>query len=196
MTCMHGMIKTHSVKNIFYRVILREKGYKEMEIDYKQVFERMLRAGNFKNSSEMARMLGMTPQAISNHKKRGELSAGLIIRFAQKCNISVDWLLSGSGEVSVKAEAEPVNGVYAGVVVVDGQTAGRVEGSCYGGKDENGRIEREKTQESALLCPEEIIYVGKLLKILRSGQKTAPSALKASIDVIMGAVYPHTRPMG
>jgi hypothetical protein len=48
-----------------------------------------------------------------------------------------------------------------------------------------------RTLKSGLLCADEIIYVGKLLKILRSGEKAAPPALKASIDAIMGVLYPE-----
>lgn len=153
-----------------------------MDIDHKKVFERMLRAGKVKNSSEMARMLGMTPQAISNHKKRGELSAGFIMKFAQKCNISVDWLLTGVGDPSAKrAQVDPLP------VQAESGAVSVAESEGSDGSEGNGT----RRLKSGLLCPDEIIYVGKLLKILRSGERAAPPALKANIDAIMGFLYPE-----
>lgn len=185
------MIKTLFVNNILlFENIDRGGG---MDIDYKQVFARMLKAGNLKNSSEMARVLGMTPQAISNHKRRDELSAGFIIKFAQKCDISVDWLLTGYGEPSVREKSAsrltPLRG--QGGVVGMAEELER-ESDCNG--NVGSSKEKEHETNSCQLCPEEIIYVGKLLKLLRSSEKRAPLALKASIDAIMWAVYPDSAP--
>ncbi|MBE9528400.1 MAG: helix-turn-helix domain-containing protein [Proteobacteria bacterium] len=153
-----------------------------MGIDYKKVFERMLKAGKVKNSSEMARILGMTPQAVSNHKKRGELSAGFIMKFAQKCNISVDWLLTGVGDPSAKR-------VQAEQPTVQGESGTILVAKAEGSADRNGV--GAGSLQSGPLCPEEIIYIGKLLKILRSTETKASPALKANIDVIMAALYPE-----
>ena len=59
------------------------------------ITERMMDAANLKNLSALARDMGITPQALSNYKKRGAFPAGLVIGFAQKHDLSVDWLLTG-----------------------------------------------------------------------------------------------------
>ena len=95
-----------------------------MGLDYSVIFERMLKAGNLKNSSEMARMLGLTPQAMSSYKRKGELSAGLIFRFADICGASIDWLLTGEGEpFSAERKAGPVKEVCS-IALVE-RVAGR-----------------------------------------------------------------------
>lgn len=64
-----------------------------MGVEFKGTVERMIEVGKFKNNSALARALGITPQAISNYKKRGELPADLVIIFARGYGISVDYLL-------------------------------------------------------------------------------------------------------
>ncbi len=167
-----------------------------MELDYFVIFERMLKAGNLKNSSEMARMLGLTPQAMSSYKRKGELSAGLIFKFADICGISIDWLLTGYGEpLSSEREARSVKEVCS-IALVD-----RVAGGRYGdpsGKESKGVAKRSKDTvrkgpdplDMALLNPDELIYTGKLLKILRGSEKTASPALKANIDAFFLSAFP------
>ncbi len=68
-----------------------------IEINYSDIIERMKQAGKLKNDSAVARVLGVTPQALSNYKKRGRMPTNLIIRFASLYELSVDWLLTGKG---------------------------------------------------------------------------------------------------
>ena len=42
-----------------------------MGVKYSDTIERMRWAGKLKNDSAVARVLGVTPQALSNYKKRG-----------------------------------------------------------------------------------------------------------------------------
>jgi len=48
-----------------------------------------------KNMSSLARLLGVTPQALSNYKKRGEMPSTLILKFAERTGTSVDELVKG-----------------------------------------------------------------------------------------------------
>ena len=69
-----------------------------MAVNYSKVFERMLKAGRLKNGSQLAKTLGVSPQAVSNYKKRGELPASLVFKFAEIYGVSIDWLINGVAE--------------------------------------------------------------------------------------------------
>ncbi len=63
-----------------------------------RIFSRMLTAGGLNNCSCLARALGVTPQAISNYRKRGIFPAALAVKFSERFGVSLDWLLTGEGE--------------------------------------------------------------------------------------------------
>ncbi len=69
-----------------------------MGVPYEEVAERLKAAGGCKNDSALARELGVTPQALSNYKKRGEFPADLAIKAADRFIVSLDWALRGEGE--------------------------------------------------------------------------------------------------
>ncbi|MEE8382194.1 MAG: helix-turn-helix domain-containing protein [Thermodesulfobacteriota bacterium] len=68
-------------------------------MDFNGTVERMLLSGNLRNKSAIARKLGITPQAISNYRKRDKLPSDLVIKFAGIYSLSVDWLLTGEGRM-------------------------------------------------------------------------------------------------
>src|SRR3972149_7949930 len=74
-----------------------------MGVSYADVIDRMKWAGRLKNDSAVARALDITPQALSNYKKRGEMPSNLIIEFSERFGISIDWLVTGGGEVDRRA---------------------------------------------------------------------------------------------
>jgi transcriptional regulator with XRE-family HTH domain len=127
-----------------------------MGVSYTEVIDRMKWAGRLKNDSAVARALDITPQALSNYKKRGEMPSNLILEFSERFGISIDWLVTGAGDVyrrSVAAE----------------------DGSPYSAKSES-------------IDPEEIIYIGKLLKVIRAEDKSHSSAIKNAIDSVLFAM--------
>lgn len=138
-----------------------------MEIVYSEVIERMKDIGKLKNDSAVARVLGVTPQALSNYKKRAKMPAHLIIKFAESNSLSVDWLLSGEG-----APRRAEDGSY-----------------IYGVEEESSRYGKEvaKAMGLANLSAEEMMYIGKLLKVLRSGDTAIVTALMCSIDAFLEA---------
>ncbi|VAW37628.1 hypothetical protein MNBD_DELTA02-435 [hydrothermal vent metagenome] len=146
-----------------------------MQVNYADIIERMKESGKLKNDSAVARVLGVTPQALSNYKKRGRMPTNLIIRFASIYAISVDWLLTGKG------------GMH-------GSTA---DGSRFAmaGEDSASYLNQAENElEAALggnpLGPDEIIYIGKLLKVLRSNNESTVTALKCSVDAFLKSVEP------
>ncbi len=70
------------------------------------ITERMLQAGNLKNHTKLAKVLGITPQALSNYKGRGKLPVDHVVSFAGIYRLSVDWLLTGEGRMHLPEVAE------------------------------------------------------------------------------------------
>lgn len=73
-----------------------------MKRRYQEIVERMKKAGNLKNESAVARRLGVTPQALSNYKKRDTMPSGLILKFADMTGVSIDWLVYGGDDMERK----------------------------------------------------------------------------------------------
>ncbi|MBI5969711.1 MAG: helix-turn-helix domain-containing protein [Deltaproteobacteria bacterium] len=130
------------------------------DIDYKAVFERMLEAGKFRNATQVARFLGVSPQAISNYRKRGELPASMVIKFAIRRGVSVDWLLTGKGGAEAGFESSNLSCAIALIKAP------------------------ADISRLAVLTPEEVVYVGKLLAILRRKESIAAQAVKMNIDAV------------
>ncbi|MCK5236871.1 MAG: helix-turn-helix domain-containing protein [Deltaproteobacteria bacterium] len=137
-----------------------------MELVYFEVIERMKDIARLKNDSAVAKALTVTPQALSNYKKRGKLPSHLLIRFARAYGLSVDWLLTGEGQ-SHKAAMGGVSKAH--------------EDSIKYGK------EVAKSMDFAKLSADEIIYIGKLLKTMRDSNKATVAAIKASLDAFVAA---------
>ncbi len=137
-----------------------------MGVKYSEVIERMRESGKLKNDSRVARALGVTPQALSNYKKRGKIPADLVIKFSELFGLYVDWLLSGEGPKYKPGYGDPEE--------ASAVATAREEALSYG-----------NLAKFAALEPEEIICVGKLLKILRSSDSATASALKWTIDAML-----------
>lgn len=69
-----------------------------MSVPFNEVYDRMYDAVRFKNASALARSLDITPQALSNYKKRGTMPTSAVVKLAALHNLSIDWLLTGKGE--------------------------------------------------------------------------------------------------
>ena len=125
-----------------------------MGVPYGEVIERMKLCGKLKNDSAIARVLGISPQAISNYKKRNDVPANLILKFADIYGAFIDWLLTGQGPIYKKATIN--NELYP--------------------------KQNKIFLSSELNNSEEIIYSSKLLKILRQGDEHLIIAMKHTID--------------
>jgi hypothetical protein len=134
---------------------------------YSEVIERMKRIARLKNYSSVARSLDVTPQALSNYKKRGKIPSHLVIKFAMMHGLSIDWLLTGEG---------------------NSYKEGMEEGSAFFNAREDEREYGKKINKSmdfVILTSDEMIYVGKLVRLLRSSNKSTRAALKCSIDAFL-----------
>ena len=153
---------------------LKVKEKARMGVKYIDTIERMRWAGKLKNDSAVARVLGVTPQALSNYKKRGELPTDLVVRFSNIYGLSIDWLISGDGEVHKPGYVPPES--------EHGIPSLQEEMASYG----RGTV-APKSIVLSDICPDHLIYVGKLLKIFQSKDKNASEAIKCSIDVFCKA---------
>lgn len=147
-----------------------------MGVSYSEIIERMRWAGKLKNDSAVARVLGVTPQALSNYKKRGEMPTDLVLRFSNIYGLSVDWLITGEGEMYKPGKTAGEFG--------KGYMIAAEETSAYGKEGKEGF---PRVPDFAALNADEIIYVGKLLKILRGPNKSTAAAIKYSVDAFLKA---------
>jgi len=139
-------------------------------LKYSEIIERMRWAAKLKNDSSAARALGITPQALSNYKKRGVMPANLIIKFADIYNLSVDWLLTGNGETHRYGnEGSSGNNAFVS----------------------NEAIRFQKLIGPASLDLDEIIYLSKLLKVLRAADKGLSTGVKCCIDAFAKIIESH-----
>lgn len=76
-----------------------------MVIPFNEACQKMLEASKLKNMTALAGVFGITPQALSNYKKRGEMPAHLVIQFAKIHGCSLDWLVFGTEPVERKVSA-------------------------------------------------------------------------------------------
>jgi len=142
-----------------------------MGVNYLDTIERMRWAGKLKNDSAVARVLGVTPQALSNYKKRGEMPTDLVLRFAEIHSLSVDWLISGKGEM------------YRFGTGPEGYLMAAEEAVGYGGE-----LSNKGCNFFGTLDPDEIILIGKLLKIIRGTNKNLSAALTCTLDTFIQRV--------
>lgn len=129
-----------------------------MGVKYAEVIERMKWAARLKNDSAVARALEVTPQALSNYKKRGEMPSGLVLDFSERFGVGLDWLISGAGEVFKPGKA-PAAG------------------------ESPAPYPNDKPSPEA----EETAYVNKLLKVLRSPDESHSRSMKSAIDSLFKA---------
>jgi hypothetical protein len=149
-----------------------------MNANCSDIIERMKRVGRLKNDTAVARRLGITPQAVSNYRKRGRMPLGLVLRFAELYGLSVDWLLTGIGQMYSAKDSNKQRDVPASLTVDMAV-------------DRTGGIEVDKSSAGLKpLSPDEMICVEKILKILRGSNKSVVDALKLSIDVLLKFAEP------
>ena len=64
-----------------------------------EVIDRILTALNFNNDSELCRVLKINRATLGNWRIRDSVPYSLCVNIAETKNISLDWLLTGEGEM-------------------------------------------------------------------------------------------------
>jgi len=124
----------------------------KMKIVYSEVIERMRWVGKHKNNSAVARVLGITPQALSNYKKKDKMPISIVLKYSKLYGLSLDWLITGKGEIF---HAKPVS-----MVEVLEPAPGSVK------------------MDFKSLTTEEMVYTTKLLRIFRNAENPLLNSMK------------------
>lgn len=70
----------------------------DKKMDATEIIERMMLKAGFKQRKELAENLGLSSQALTQIKARQSISLPLLIMYADKHNVSLDYLVYGRGE--------------------------------------------------------------------------------------------------
>ena len=124
----------------------------KMKIVYSEVIERMRWVGKHKNNSSVARVLGITPQALSNYKKKDKMPVSIVLKYSKIYGLSLDWLITGEGEIF---HAKPVE-----MVDVLEPAPGSIK------------------MDLKSLTADEMVYTSKLLKIFRIAENPLLNSMK------------------
>lgn len=125
----------------------------KMKIVYSEVIERMRWVGKHKNNSAVARVLGITPQALSNYKKKDKMPVSIVLKYSKLYGLSLDWLITGKGEIF---NAKPA--------AMTGEVLEPAPGSV--------RMDLNS------LTTEEMVYTTKLLRIFRGSNPPLLNSMK------------------
>jgi hypothetical protein len=103
------------------------------------------------------------------------MPSDLVLRFSKMYGLSMDWLITGEGAVQ-KPDSNPAGVARAAAE----ETAPYAKAGTRGiGQETGNRL------EFAVLGPDETIYVGKLLNILRGKNASNASAIRYTIDAFL-----------
>lgn len=75
--------------------------------DSEMVLERLKALFNVSSDSALARLIGATPQTISTWKSRNSVPYAKCVEISEEKNTSLDWLLTGQGEMYRDGSAAP-----------------------------------------------------------------------------------------
>ncbi|MBI4949818.1 MAG: helix-turn-helix domain-containing protein [Deltaproteobacteria bacterium] len=124
----------------------------KMRIVYSEVIERMRWVGKHKNNSSVARVLGVTPQALSNYKKKDKMPVSIVLKYSKLYGLSLDWLITGKGEIF---NARPM-----------------AAGEAYEAAPGSVRMDLNS------LSTDEMVYTTKLLRIFRGSDTPLLNSMK------------------
>lgn len=66
-----------------------------------QVLDRLLQGAGLRRDSQLADLLGVTPQAVSQARRKGRVPDGWVLRLASRFGLSTDWIYFGRGRRSL-----------------------------------------------------------------------------------------------
>ncbi len=83
---------------------------KEPDINHREVLDRLLQGTGLHKDAQLAELLGVTPQAVSQARRKSKVPEHWIMRLAVKYNLSLDWLFFGHAPSSpeLAESARPV----------------------------------------------------------------------------------------
>ena len=71
-----------------------------------ETLDRLLQGAGLRRDSQLAELLGVSPQAVSQARRKGRIPDGWVLKVAAQFGLSTDWIFFGKGPGAVPAEAE------------------------------------------------------------------------------------------
>ena len=59
--------------------------------------DRLLQGAGLRRDSQLAELLGVSPQAVSQARRKGRIPDGWVLKIAEQFGLSTDWLFFGKG---------------------------------------------------------------------------------------------------
>ncbi len=70
------------------------------------VLDRLIQGAGLKRDSQLAALLGVTPQAVSQARRKGRIPDGWILKVASRFHLSTDWIFFGPGTGDAKETSQ------------------------------------------------------------------------------------------
>ena len=67
------------------------------ESDSNAILDRLLSGAGLHRDAQLAALLGVSPQAVSQARRKRKIPEGWVVKVSQQCGLSMDWLMFGKG---------------------------------------------------------------------------------------------------
>ena len=75
--------------------------------DSNAILDRLLSGAGLHRDAQLASLHGVSPQAVSQARRKRKIPEGWVVRVAQQCNLSMDWLMFGKEEAGPPSTSAP-----------------------------------------------------------------------------------------
>ena len=77
------------------------------DADSNAILDRLLSGAGLHRDAQLAALLGVSPQAVSQARRKQKIPEGWVVKIAWQCNLSMDWLMFGreAGDEASRAAA-------------------------------------------------------------------------------------------
>jgi len=102
--------------------------------------DRLLQGAGLRNDRQLAEILGVTPQAVSQARRKGRIPDGWVLKIASLYGLSTDWIFFGKGDGQPVAASAPAPQADDGQRAENDQRRSRglsFFGEVPAGKEEN-----------------------------------------------------------
>ena len=72
------------------------------ESDSNAILDRLLSGAGLHRDAQLAALLGVSPQAVSQARRKRKIPEGWVVKVSQRCGLSMDWLMFGKGDESTR----------------------------------------------------------------------------------------------
>ncbi len=77
-----------------------------MKTSHPETLDRLLQGAGLRRDSQLAELLGVSPQAVSQARRKGRIPDGWVLKVADMFGLSTDWIFFGRGEGPVPSADE------------------------------------------------------------------------------------------